>query len=234
MAIVSRFSVEQAVSVKKAVKRGLTQRLRQSVGIGDSDSSSSSSSDSESDNESGKHSPVFRRKRFSRKATKESVASNNSGTLRGDSRSHREADVTSTSSDDGRSRRIRFSVHGRKKKNRMPDLEMGSADHEQEEGQKIKEPKGRMANLSLPRASFGRWEQSMPADAVLTKEGAEQVSFHNLLSPSSASLRRHQFLQTVDPAIMPLGIITLEDVLEGTPLYGVTSFFSDMSLANQS
>ncbi|CAL1706812.1 unnamed protein product [Somion occarium] len=43
--------------------------------------------------------------------------------------------------------------------------------------------------------SVGR-EQSMPDDAVLPKQGAEEL------------------LQSVDPAIMPLGIITLEDVLE--------------------
>src|ERR1700722_11147436 len=45
--IVSRFSVEKAASVKKAAKRGLTQRLRERVGMGDTDSSSSSSSDEE-------------------------------------------------------------------------------------------------------------------------------------------------------------------------------------------
>jgi metal transporter CNNM len=46
IAIVSRFSVEKAKSVKKAVKRGLTQRLREKVGMGDS-----SDSESESDEE---------------------------------------------------------------------------------------------------------------------------------------------------------------------------------------
>jgi hypothetical protein len=49
MAIVSRMSVDKAKSVKKAVKRGLTQRLRQRVGLGDS--SDSSGSDSDSDDE---------------------------------------------------------------------------------------------------------------------------------------------------------------------------------------
>lgn len=42
-------------------------------------------------------------------------------------------------------------------------------------------------------------EQAMPADAVLSKENAEEY----LAS------------QAIDPSIMPLGIITLEDVLEG-------------------
>ena len=48
MAIVSRFSVEKATSVKKVAKRTLTQRLRHSVGISDS-SDSSDSNDEEGD-----------------------------------------------------------------------------------------------------------------------------------------------------------------------------------------
>ncbi|KAG6822741.1 hypothetical protein H0H93_004901, partial [Arthromyces matolae] len=57
------------------------------------------------------------------------------------------------------------------------------------------------SSFQLPRAaasmaSMAALEQSMPADAVLGKEGAEQ------------------FLKNFDPAVMPLGIITLEDVLE--------------------
>jgi hypothetical protein len=51
MAIVSRFSVERAKSVRKAVKRSLTQRIRQTVGISDDYGSSSESEDS--DNETG-------------------------------------------------------------------------------------------------------------------------------------------------------------------------------------
>lgn len=30
-----------------------------------------------------------------------------------------------------------------------------------------------------------------------------------------------QFLQGIDPAVMPLGIITLEDVLEGNATYSI-------------
>ncbi|KAI0338101.1 DUF21-domain-containing protein [Trametopsis cervina] len=186
MAIVSRFSVERAVSVKQAVKSGLTQRLRHRVGMGDSDSSSSSS-DSESESESGKHSPIFGRKRFSRKPTKESVTSSNGETLRG------EGD-TASGDNDGSVRNTRHGLVGRgRKKGRHVDIEMGVVHPEET---KSKNAKVRMANMTLPGTSFGRWEQSMPADAVLTKEGADE------------------FLQTVDPAIMPLGIITLEDVLE--------------------
>ncbi|EGN97201.1 hypothetical protein SERLA73DRAFT_183859 [Serpula lacrymans var. lacrymans S7.3] len=49
--------------------------------------------------------------------------------------------------------------------------------------------------MRLPRSSLAL-EQSMPADAVLAKKSADE------------------FLQGIDPAVMPLGIITLEDVLE--------------------
>ena len=49
MAIVSRFSVERAESVKKAVKQSLTQRIRQTVEISDDSGSISESEDSENE-----------------------------------------------------------------------------------------------------------------------------------------------------------------------------------------
>ncbi|KAH9847079.1 DUF21-domain-containing protein [Lenzites betulinus] len=166
MAIVSRFSVERAASVKKAVKRGLTQRLLDSVGIGDSDSGS------ESEDESNHH------KKRPKKPKRSS--SDNDETLKDDCSADADVDEgPSHSEDTGR---------GRKQGKRKPavDVEMGLV----EEG-----PKRR--GLALPKVGgWSRWEQSMPADAVLTKEGVEE------------------FLQSVDPAVMPLGIITLEDVLE--------------------
>ncbi|KAJ4490474.1 hypothetical protein J3R30DRAFT_3653766 [Lentinula aciculospora] len=62
-------------------------------------------------------------------------------------------------------------------------------------------PKSRRTSFQLSRAAAGlasisNLEQSMPADAVLSKEEVET------------------FLQGLDPAVSPLGIITLEDVLE--------------------
>ena len=50
--------------------------------------------------------------------------------------------------------------------------------------------------IRLPKPGTGL-EQNMPADALLTKKDAKG------------------FLQGIDHAVMPLGIITLEDVLEG-------------------
>lgn len=56
MAIVSRFSVEKAKSVKKAVKRGLTQRFKQKVGMGDSSSDSETDSEDEHEARNSVHS----------------------------------------------------------------------------------------------------------------------------------------------------------------------------------
>jgi metal transporter CNNM len=145
MAIVTRFSREKAESVKQVVKTGLTQRLRNRVGMGDSSSDSSScSSDDDDDHKSGeeRHKPKNKRRgRTGRKTSGE----------------------TST------------------------DVEMG-----------VVQPEGKArASFQLPLGGNRGFEQSMPADAVLGKEGAEE------------------FLQSLDPAVAPLGIITLEDVLEG-------------------
>ncbi|KAJ7287395.1 hypothetical protein C8J57DRAFT_1495845 [Mycena rebaudengoi] len=145
IAIVSRFSVEKAKSVKKAVKRGLTQRLREKVGMGDS-----SDSESESDEEEAAKDT---------KDTKDKDA-----TLRGD-------DVVVKDYANGDPPAVRS---GRK-----------SRRNSAEEGQS-KAMSFQMSTL----------EQTMPADAVLGKADA------------------NEFLEGLDPAIMPLGIITLEDVLE--------------------
>ncbi|KAL1943716.1 hypothetical protein VTO73DRAFT_4161 [Trametes versicolor] len=169
MAIVSRFSVERAASVKKAVKRGLTQRLLDSVGMGDSDSSD------EEDDEGGESSHGKKRPKKPKRSS-----SDNDATLKDDSSANADIDEKPEQAEGG--------SRGRKRSKRKPavDVEMGIV----EEG-----PKKR--GLALPKVGgWSRWEQSMPADAVLTREGVEE------------------FLQSVDPAVMPLGIITLEDVLE--------------------
>ncbi len=53
---------------------------------------------------------------------------------------------------------------------------MGMLASEVAERQASKDSKLRGSGLTLPKASFGHWEQSMPAYAVLTKQGAEEVS----------------------------------------------------------
>ncbi|KAI0631544.1 DUF21-domain-containing protein [Trametes polyzona] len=174
MAIVSRFSVERAASVKKAVKRGLTQRLLDSVGIGDSDSGSE-------DEEEGAERVQSLRKKRSKRSKR--TSSDNDETLKDDCSADGDVDEDSD--------RVDAANRGRKRSKRKPvaDVEMGIVE-EGDAGTKKR-------SLALPKVGgWSRWEQSMPADAVLTKEGVEE------------------FLQSVDPAVMPLGIITLEDVLE--------------------
>ncbi|EIW77793.1 DUF21-domain-containing protein [Coniophora puteana RWD-64-598 SS2] len=165
MAIVSRYSEEKAASVKKVVKRTLTQRLRERVGL-DSDSSSDEDeateyTEGDADNKSIK----------GREVTFAEPMGNgigdpqrNDGVVEHDY-AH---GPRRTNSARGRGR-----GRPRVRAQRQPDLEMG-----------------------VMKPIKGPAEQSMPADAVLAKKGAEQL------------------LQTIDPAINPLGIITLEDVLE--------------------
>ncbi|KAF7321454.1 CNNM transmembrane domain-containing protein [Mycena kentingensis (nom. inval.)] len=153
IAIVSRFSVEKARSVKKAVKRGLTQRLREKVGISDS-------SDSESETEA-------------------------------------DDDQTKKGSAAG------SAVNGADKvvetaEQAVNDAEKGEAGT----GVVVKDygmsPEGTPVPTGRYRSALqmSGLEQSMPADAVLGKADA------------------NDFLQGLDPAVMPVGIITLEDVLE--------------------
>lgn len=131
MAIVSRLSVDKAKSVKKAVKRGLTQRLRERVGMGDSSGSDSSDSESESGDEASK------------KKLKDGDE-----TLKGDG--NRELAESEEKS------------RGRSRKKRVPegDIEMSPVETPKKSGFQIQ-----ISNL----------EQSMPADAVLGKEGAQDV-----------------------------------------------------------
>ncbi|KAI1788587.1 hypothetical protein LXA43DRAFT_949836 [Ganoderma leucocontextum] len=170
MAIVSRFSVERAASVKKAVKRGLTQRLLDTVRMGDSSDSSSSEDEDEAPSPSS----------HKRRPRKPQGHSSNDETLH-----------------DGSSAEIHFddvpynrqASRRRRRSKRAADIEMGVVED--------REGATKKRGLTLPKVGGWRgWEQSMPADAVLTKEGVDE------------------FLQSVDPAVMPVGIITLEDVLE--------------------
>ncbi|RDB21713.1 hypothetical protein Hypma_011126 [Hypsizygus marmoreus] len=180
MAIVSRFSVEKAASVKKAVKRGLTQRLRERVGMGDSDSS-----DEEKEVSDDKGSPVSK--------------DSEEATLPGDAvleKYHAQGNRNRATPPRLSKKGFRGSGRGSRSASGR-DIEMGVIIDEDGEQVEMKKKTG----FQLPKAaasmtSMSMLEQSMPADAVLAKEGAEE------------------FLQNFDPAVMPLGIITLEDVLE--------------------
>ncbi|OSX62805.1 hypothetical protein POSPLADRAFT_1180890 [Postia placenta MAD-698-R-SB12] len=194
MAIVSRFSVERAASVKQAVKRGLTQRLKETFQDSDSDDESS-----ESETEGRTQS---RWKRFGRRRSQQS-GSENEETLREEASD----DAGSrTSGGGGRSKRLRaFGTRGRRKQKATRlgdvDLEMGVVEgaapqEDQQQQQQAAGSRSRLPSIALPRMGFWGNEQNVPADAVLSTEGAEEL------------------LQSMDPAVMPLGIITLEDVLE--------------------
>ena len=162
MAIVSRISVEKAASVKKVVKRGLTQRLRDRVGMGDIDSS-----DEETEGV-GK-----RTGKKGRLDEDEDDGEDDKTTLKGGdgviekdfANGDREKDVSFGGNGKyGRGKGGVKSRHHHHQEQQMGgDLEMG-----------VVETKKRSSFVQLPFAGAGL-EQSMPADAVLAKAGAEEV-----------------------------------------------------------
>ncbi|KAI1796383.1 hypothetical protein LXA43DRAFT_937264 [Ganoderma leucocontextum] len=164
MAIVSRFSVEKAKSVQQEVKKGLTQRLKDRVGMGDS-SSSDSSSDSSGD-ETG-----------------------------GASVSDRDTTVKGDGSVGTKKKRRWGRKGGKKRKSSKEDVEDKADDVELGDLKKEKQHQGLVQTGLAKALSIGR-EQSLPDDAVLAKEQADD------------------FIASMDPYVMPLGIITLEDVVE--------------------
>lgn len=147
MAIVSRISAEKAASVKMVVKRGLTQRLRARVGMGESDSS-----DDEND--------------AKEKKSKEKVGRTDSNDIDGETtlKDDGVAEKNPASEPGGR---VGFNsrVRGRSDGKQVMDLEMGMMENK-EKG------KRRSSFVQLP---FAGLEQMTPADAVLGKEGAEEV-----------------------------------------------------------
>ncbi|KXN84678.1 hypothetical protein AN958_12056 [Leucoagaricus sp. SymC.cos] len=214
MAIVSRYSVDKAQSVKKAVKRGLTQRLRARVGMGDTDSSTSSS-DSSSDSGlsglsyakrwAGRKKQKRRRRIMSNFRKDHDVEASTINT------SHGTEDGATIAGDSETLKRVR--TRDGSKSARRRSKRKSSKDDKSTKDEAIVEDEGGNTNgngkkkaafqlSALSKQAAGAvmtgslLEQSMPADAVLAKEGADE------------------FLQSIDPAVMPLGIITLEDVLE--------------------
>jgi metal transporter CNNM len=181
MAIVSRFSVEKATSVKKVAKRSLTQRLRERVGMGDS-------SDEDDDNKEEDNAEDKNKDEVSRSDEMDADAKS---TL------HEEDNVSAIQIPQRTTRTGRGRGRPKQRAGVRPDIEMGIIEE-----QDVQKDHGKEKKHRIPRSATAL-EQSMPADAVLTKKGAED------------------FLQAIDPAIMPLGIITLEDVLEGMHSYSL-------------
>ena len=144
----------QAASVKKAVKHGLTHRLRERVGMGDSDSS-----DEEKD---------------ARAKDLEEGTEDGEATLREDGTWEKDY-------------AIQQSTKARAPKQRRKSGKDVKMDVLVEE-KNVNEEGKKKTTFQLPKAatsmtSMSLLEQSMPADAVLTKEGANEVDILVLSLP---------------------------------------------------
>ena len=222
MAIVSRFSVEKAKSVKKAVKQNLTQRIRQKVGISEYTSSSSSSSEGEDNEDDGGSTGTGASKPESR--TVQDSPIDGDTTSRGNPAPEKDQDVDHNDGGDvGPSvskRRFRLRKKKDDKRERKERRERKKKD-DVEAGQIPQDEDRRGGGFGLSSN-----EQIIPADAVLAKENVNEVCFKSLHRGSYRGLTYcPQFLQILDPAIMPLGIITLEDVVEGMCMSNLTSLW---------
>ena len=202
MAIVSRFSVERAKSVKKAVKRGLTQRIRQTVGISDDSSSTSESEDSEDGTGStgtGTSKLNLRKNVFS------DVSTDQDATLRGNPTSENDQDGDrgddEVSEPEGTKRRFRLrrkkdgkrwhKARGEKQMNKG-DIEMGEVSQDID--------KKRVGGFGLSSK-----EQITPADAVLAEESVNEV---RLPSPALVPIETdvpHVVLANLGPCDHALG-----------------------------
>ena len=171
MAIVSRLSVEKAQSVKKVAKRGLTQRLRERVGMGDSSSSESSEDECESE-EGGKKKKRGWRKKDKAKEDKEKDGSPPPSAL-----DDMDGEATLLGHPPGTISEKDFATS--KVERAGTDLEMGVvADKD----------KGKTKRKGSVKQGTSGLEQMTPADAVLGKEGAEDVSILNSIGLSDADL----------------------------------------------
>ncbi|KDR71746.1 hypothetical protein GALMADRAFT_253492 [Galerina marginata CBS 339.88] len=206
MAIVSRFSVDRAASVKQAVKRGLTQRLKKRVGMDtESDTESSDDGDDEKevdkDKEKNLEGDQGEKKRGRRRLMQGLIRKSSQDTQDTASDTAKEdtvgpdsamqADLEKGNNTVSVSRTpVEVGTGGK-----SPKMNETATMVKAEEARRSRIPT-QFAGLQFGLAGMSMLEQSMPADAVLAKEGAAE------------------FLQGFEPAVMPLGIITLEDVLE--------------------
>jgi len=152
--------------MKKAVKRGLTQRLRARVRLGDADS------DTESSEEEGKAFSANQKRRRRDKSTDahRSKEFNESNEI--------VAQVPSTDRiEDGM-----VAVSDEEKKIVLADTMVHEKTENEESTKKEERRKSKTYSFQFPKLAAGMTsmsvlEQSMPADAVLTKESAAEVCF---------------------------------------------------------
>jgi metal transporter CNNM len=176
IAIVSRFSAEKAVSVKKAVKRGLTSRLRQSVGMGDSDSSTDE--EGGPGNWKGKMASEGPEERNGEDATLKDEDSKTEYTV-----GQNMGAKTKTRRERRRAEKSKRDFEAAVESDKSQDVEKGVTQDEktkEEQGKDKDQKRGIQSSLAiLPKATVSMsrlcLEQAMPADAVLAKEGAKEV-----------------------------------------------------------
>ena len=163
------------------VKRGLTQRLLGKVGIGDSDDSRSESS--EEDNAGNGSDGVrlrtkyrFRKKRRSKGKSNEDVSSEDGETTLRDREFDKASALEAGSliTTDG-ILDINFEQSGKGAKRSTP-IEGGPVAAGQCSTDKKRAGLG-LPLKTMPGISLPQLEQNMPADAVLSREGAAQVSY---------------------------------------------------------
>ena len=150
MAIVGRFSIEKAASVKREVKQTLTRRLKERVGIHDGSSSSSSSESSSEESDTGEN------------------EKDKDATLRGDRKrrrwnrrrkSKRKTDIETGEAD--------------KDQDEKPPAGAEAQPPQPSQPQNKAERAG--MQVTWARITSGGREQNLPDDAVLGKENAEEV-----------------------------------------------------------
>lgn len=147
--------------MKKAVKRGLTQRLRARVKMGDTDS----------DTDSGEEDQVFNSNRKSRKRNKFMDALRLKDLNENNNTSDAVTDWTEAE------KPFVWSVDDEEKSGQQsaPVTEVGSKITEKDEAKKNKHTAFQLPKLGSGMTSMSNLEQSMPADAVLNKESAAKV-----------------------------------------------------------
>jgi metal transporter CNNM len=156
--------------MKKAVKRGLTQRLRARVKFGDTDSDTESSEEEE--------------KNFSANNNKRRRGKFMSALRLKESNENIDIQATTDKTEDGVPM---VAISQEEKNGKELDLanimvQVEQKKTEYEEGPKKEEGKKPKTGFQLPKLASGMTsmsmlEQSMPADAVLTKESAAEVCF---------------------------------------------------------
>jgi len=188
MAIVTRTSVEKASSLKKAVKKSITQRIKSHVGISDS-----SSDGSDDEPQSSRCKPRKTLRIMEREDASEDSVTRVSDTLA--------SEATSDKDEGGHS----FSFRRKrkcKKRARLEDVEMGVV---KPEPRSESEPRSEDVQSQPKRPNLVQFaltpglEQNMPADAVLAKEGANEVS--NVIRVWAESRTRADFFPLVSSRV---------------------------------